>query len=46
MKKFFLAALFAACTGPLGAADPPKTAFALVQGGGRPPTSAATRPRS
>jgi len=31
MKKVFLAALFAACTAPLGAADPPKTAFALVK---------------
>jgi hypothetical protein len=31
MKKVFLAALFAACAGPLRAADPPKTAFVLVK---------------
>lgn len=31
MKKVVLAALFAACVGPLRAADPPKTAFALVK---------------
>ena len=31
MRKMILAALLAACPGPLRAADPPKTAFALVK---------------
>ncbi len=31
MKKVILAALLAACVGPLQAADPPKNAFALMK---------------